>query len=81
MMVEVSQHSFGLCSDLVKLRSVARMPHSQSCLGCAESLQKDQQSYEDNGSSPSEVENPNGIYFISCAASVSMHDFDSKINN
>ena len=64
---------------LLDLRLVARKAHSQSCrLGCAESLQKDQQSYEDDGSSAFTdielvpvVENPNDIN------SVNMFNFDS----
>ena len=60
------------------------MPHSQSCLSCAESLQKDQRSYEDNGISAStdielvpEVENQNDINPGSNDACGNMYDFDS----
>ena len=63
------------------------MPHSQSCLVRAESLLKDQQSYEDNGSSVSadvelvlEVEYPNDINPGSSDASVNMYDFDGFDN-
>ena len=80
-MVEVSQHSFALCSNLVQ----SSFSCSQSVLpGFAEFLQKHQQNYEDNGISAStdielvpEVGNPNDINPGSSDASVDMYDFDS----
>ena len=60
---------------------------SQSCLVCAKSLLKDQQSNEDNGSSAStdfelvpEVENSNDINPGSSGAFVNMYDYDSYFN-
>ena len=73
-----------MCRLISNLRSVACIPRSQSCLGCAEPLQEDQQRYEDNGSSAStdieqvpEVENPNDTNPGFSDTSVSMYDFDS----
>ena len=86
-MVEVSTRLVYV-QTLFNLRSVARMLHSQSCLGFAESLRKVQQRNEDNGSSAStdiklvpEVENPNDINPGSSDASVTMYDFYSSFDD
>ena len=88
VMVETSQHSYGLCSNLVQSSFSYSHAPRQSCLDCAESLINDRQSYmyEDNGTSASteqvpEVENLNDINPGSSDASVNMYDFDSYFDD
>ena len=87
-MVELSKHSYSLFQDLDKSSFSCSHAAKPVLPRMCQFLQKDQQSYEDNGSSTStdielvsEHENPNDISPGFSATSVNMYDFDSSFDH